>query len=74
LNELLASEGVAIFNLSDVYDSSERVDKVAHMLDQILEYFQFQGDSNDLRLMIVVEEAHLWTSKEVPKDASRFLD
>jgi len=44
------------------------------MLDQILEYFQFQEDSNNLRLMIVVEEAHLWTSKELPKAALRFLD
>jgi DNA helicase HerA-like ATPase len=44
------------------------------MLDQILEYFQFQEDSEDLRLMIVVEEAHLWTSKDLPKDAVRFLD
>jgi DNA helicase HerA-like ATPase len=61
-------------DLSDIYDSAERVDKVARMLDQILEYFQFQEDSEDLRLMIVVEEAHLWTSKDVPKDAARFLD
>ena len=29
---------------------------------------------SDLRLLIVVEEAHLWTSKDVPKDAVRFLD
>jgi len=42
--------------------------------DQLLEYFQFQGDSEDLRLLIVVEEAHLWMSKDVPKDAARFLD
>ena len=44
------------------------------MLDQILEYFQFQEDSDELRLLIVVEEAHLWTSKDLPKDAVRFLD
>jgi DNA helicase HerA-like ATPase len=74
LNELVASANATIVDLSDTYDSVERVDKVAHMLDQILEYFQFQGDSNNLRLMIVVEEAHLWTSKELPKAASRFLD
>jgi hypothetical protein len=44
------------------------------MLDQLLEYFQLEKDSEDLRLLIVVEEAHLWTSKDVPKDAARFLD
>jgi KaiC/GvpD/RAD55 family RecA-like ATPase len=74
LNELMASANATIVDLSDTYDSVERVDKVAHMLDQILEYFQFQEDSNNLRLMIVVEEAHLWTSKELPKEAVRFLD
>jgi len=74
LNELVTSANATIVDLSDRYDSVERVDKVAHMLDQILEYFQFQEDSNNLRLMIVVEEAHLWTSKELPKAALRFLD
>ena len=58
----------------ETHDSTERVDKVAHMLDQLLEYFQFHEDSDDLRLLIVVEEAHLWTSKDLPKDALRFLD
>jgi len=74
LNDLLDSKGVTIVDLSDIYDSAERVNKVARMLDQILEYFQFQEDSEDLRLLIVVEEAHLWTSKDLPKDAVRFLD
>jgi KaiC/GvpD/RAD55 family RecA-like ATPase/DNA-binding transcriptional ArsR family regulator len=74
LDDLLASAGVTIVDLSDTYDSSERVEKVAKMLDQLLEYFQFQEDSDDLRLLIVVEEAHLWTSKEMPKEAVRFLD
>jgi hypothetical protein len=74
LDSLLGSAGATIVDLSDIYDSAERVNKVAHMLDQILEYFQFQEDSEDLRLMIVVEEAHLWTSKDLPKDAVRFLD
>jgi KaiC/GvpD/RAD55 family RecA-like ATPase len=74
LDSLLSSAGATIVDLSDIYDSAERVNKVARMLDQILEYFQFQEDSEDLRLMIVVEEAHLWTSKDVPKDAARFLD
>ena len=74
LDDLIASEGVTIVDLSDTYDSAERVGKVAQMLDQLLEYFQSQEDSDDLRLLIVVEEAHLWTSKEVPKDALRFLD
>jgi KaiC/GvpD/RAD55 family RecA-like ATPase len=74
LDSLLGSAGATIVDLSDIYDSAERVNKVARMLDQILEYFQFQEDSEDLRLMIVVEEAHLWTSKDLPKDAVRFLD
>jgi len=74
LDSLLGSAGATIVDLSDIYDSAERVDKVARMLDQILEYFQFQDDSEDLRLLIVVEEAHLWTSKDLPKDAARFLD
>jgi DNA-binding transcriptional ArsR family regulator len=74
LNDLASSTEVTIVDLSDTYDSRERVDKVAHMLDQLLEYFQFQEDSENLRLLIVVEEAHLWTSKDLPKDAVRFLD
>jgi KaiC/GvpD/RAD55 family RecA-like ATPase len=74
LDSLLGSAGATIVDLSDIYDSAERVNKIARMLDQILEYFQFQEDSEDLRLMIVVEEAHLWTSKDLPKDAIRFLD
>ena len=41
---------------------------------RILEHFQGEEDSEDLRFFIVIEEAHLWTSKDVPKDASRFLD
>jgi DNA helicase HerA-like ATPase len=71
---LLASKGVTIIDLSETYDAGERVKKVARMLDELLEYFQFQEDAEDLRLLIVVEEAHLWTSKDVPKDAARFLD
>jgi len=74
LDHLLTSEGVTIVDLSDTYDSAERVDKVARMLDQILEYFQFQEDSEELRLLIVVEEAHLWTAQGMPKEAARFLD
>jgi KaiC/GvpD/RAD55 family RecA-like ATPase len=74
LDDLLTSTGVTIVDLSDVYDSAERVGRVAQILDQLLEYFQFQRDSDDLRLLIVVEEAHLWMSKDVPKDAARFLD
>jgi DNA-binding transcriptional ArsR family regulator/KaiC/GvpD/RAD55 family RecA-like ATPase len=73
-DSLLALKGVTIIDLSDTYDSTERVDKVAHMLNDLLEYFQLQADSDDLKLLIVVEEAHLWTSKDVPKDAARFLD
>ena len=36
--------------------------------------FDAQKDSDDLRLLIVIEEAHLWTLKEVGKDAIKFLD
>jgi DNA-binding transcriptional ArsR family regulator len=74
LDDLLTSTGVTIVDLSDVYDSGERVDRVARMLDQLLEYFQIQEDSEDLKRLIVVEEAHLWTSRDLPKDALRFLD
>jgi hypothetical protein len=74
LDGLLASKGATIIDLSDIYDSTERVDRVSHMLDQLLEYFQFREDSDNLRLLIVVEEAHLWTSKDLPRDAARFLD
>jgi KaiC/GvpD/RAD55 family RecA-like ATPase/DNA-binding transcriptional ArsR family regulator len=74
IDDLLSSAGVTVVDLSDIYDSADRVDKVAHMLDQLLEYFQFQQDSDDLRLLIVVEEAHLWTSKDLPKEAAKFLD
>ena len=74
LDNLLASKEATVVDLSDAYDSSERVDRVAHILDQMLEYFQFQADSEELRLLIVVEEAHLWTSKDLPKAAIRFLD
>jgi KaiC/GvpD/RAD55 family RecA-like ATPase/DNA-binding transcriptional ArsR family regulator len=74
LDNLLNSESVTVIDLSDTCDSAERVGKVAQTLDKLLEYFQFQEDSDNLRLLIVVEEAHLWTSKEVPKDAIRFLD
>ena len=74
LEDLLTSQGVTIIDLSGTYDSAERVGKVAETLDKLLEYFQFQEDSDNLRLLIVVEEAHLWTSKDIPKDAARFLD
>jgi hypothetical protein len=74
LDDLLKSAGVTIVDLSDVCDSGKRVDKVARMLDQLPEYFQFQEDSNSLRLLLVVEEANLWTSKDLSKDAMRFLD
>jgi len=43
-------------------------------LDSLLEYFDSQKDSDRLRLLIVVEEAHLRTLKEVGKDAVKFLD
>ena len=74
LNNLMDSTGVTIVDLSDTYDSHQRVDRVAHMLDQLLEYFQYQEDADSLRLLIIVEEAHLWTSKDLPKAAAGFLD
>jgi DNA helicase HerA-like ATPase len=66
-------EGTVV-DLSSVYETDERVGRVAKVLDGILEHFQTQDDSQDLRLFIVIEEAHLWTSKDVPKDAANFLD
>jgi DNA-binding transcriptional ArsR family regulator len=74
LDSLLASRGVTLIDLSDTYESAERVDRVSRILDHLLEYFQFQEDSDNLRLLIVVEEAHLWTSNDLPRDAVRFLD
>jgi DNA helicase HerA-like ATPase len=80
VNELLEipefqhnGEGI-IVDLSSITETDERVGNVAKALDQILEYFQTQEDSQDLRLFLVIEEAHLWTSKVVPKDAANFLD
>jgi len=44
------------------------------VLDQILDHFQNEEDSEDLRLFLVIEEAHLWTAKGVPREAADFLD
>jgi len=66
-------EGIVV-DLSSITETDERVGNVAKALDQILEHFQTQEDSSDLRLFLVIEEAHLWTSKDVPKDAASFLD
>jgi len=74
IDEILDYQGATIFDLSDVSDETERVERVAFALDNLLEYFDLQKDSDKLRLLIVVEEAHLWTLKEVGKDAIRFLD
>jgi KaiC/GvpD/RAD55 family RecA-like ATPase len=74
LSETLEAGEGTVVDLSSVTETDERVGKVATALDQILEYYQRQEDSEDLRFFLVIEEAHLWTSKEVPKDASRFLD
>jgi len=70
---LRIGEGTVV-DLSSVSETDERVGKVAKALDQILEHFQGEADSEDLRLFLVIEEAHLWTSKDVPKEASNFLD
>lgn len=74
ISEILRTTEGTVVDLSSVYETDERVSKVAEALDRILEHFQTQEDSEDLRFFIVIEEAHLWTSKDVPKDASRFLD
>jgi KaiC/GvpD/RAD55 family RecA-like ATPase len=74
VSETVKKGEATVVDLSSVSETDERVGKVATALDQILEYFQTQEDSQDLTLFLVIEEAHLWTSKEVPKDASRFLD
>ena len=74
ISDLLRTGEGTVVDLSSVYETDERVGKVAQVLDRILEHFQGEEDSEDLRLFIVIEEAHLWTSKDVPKDASRFLD
>jgi DNA helicase HerA-like ATPase len=72
--ETVLTAGTTIVDLSSVSETDERVGKVATALDEVLEYFQSQQDSEGLRLLIVIEEAHLWTSKEVPKEAASFLD
>jgi len=59
LDGLLTSEGVTVVDLSDTCDSAERGGQVAQTLDKLLGHFQFQEDSDSLRLLIVVEEAHL---------------
>jgi len=74
MEEVLQYKGATIFDLSDVSEEADRVEKVALALDQILEYFDRQKDSDNLCLLIVVEEAHLWTLKEVGKNAVKFLD
>lgn len=74
VDDILDHKGATIFDLSNITDEAERVERVALGLDNLLEYFDYQEDSDKLRLLIVVEEAHLWTLKEVGKDAVRFLD
>jgi KaiC/GvpD/RAD55 family RecA-like ATPase len=74
ISEVLRNGEGTVLDLSSVYEADERVGRVAKVLDGILEYFQGEEDSEVLRLFLVIEEAHLWTSKEVPKDAANFLD
>src|SRR5208282_5197862 len=74
ITEVLGKNEGIVVDLSAITETDERVGNVAKALDQILEHFQTQGDSQDLRLFIVIEEAHLWTSRDVPKDAANFLD
>ena len=73
-DEVLDYQGATIFDLSGIHEEADRVERVALALDRLLEYFDSQKDSDELRLLIVVEEAHLWTLKEVGKDAIKFLD
>ena len=73
ISEMLRT-GCLILDLSSVSEADERVGRVAKALDEILEYFQTQQDSQDLRVLLVIEEAHLWTSRDIPKDAASFLD
>lgn len=70
----ITGSAALIIDLSSIMDKADRVEVVAKMLDRLLEYFQFQEDSEELRLLVVVEEAHLWTSKDLPKQAMLFLD
>jgi len=74
IDEILDYKGATIIDLSGIADEADRVEKVALALDDILEYFDVQKDSNELRLLVVIEEAHLWTLREVGKEAVRFLD
>ena len=74
ISETLRTGEGTIVDLSSVSETDERVGKVAGALDRILEHFQREGDSEDLRLFLLIEEAHLWTSKDVPKEAANFLD
>ena len=74
IEEILDYKGATILDLSDIGDEADRVQKVAFALDGVLEYFDSQKDSDELRFLIVVEEAHLWTLKEVGRDAVKFLD
>jgi KaiC/GvpD/RAD55 family RecA-like ATPase len=74
ISETVRTGEGTIVDLSSLSETDQRVGKVAEVLDRILEDFQGEEDSEDLKLLLVIEEAHLWTSKDVPKDASRFLD
>ena len=74
IDAIVEYKGATVIDLSDIPDETDRVKKVALALDKILEYFDSQKDFDSLRLLIVVEEAHLWTLREVGKYAIKFLD
>ena len=74
VDNILDYKGATVVDLSGIVDEADRVERVALGLDKILEYFDSQKDSNNLKLLIVIEEAHLWTLKEVGKEAIKFLD
>ena len=74
ITEVLGKGEGIVVDLSAVTETDERVGKVAQALDRILEHFQTQEDAQDLRLFLIIEESHLWTSKDVSKEAAKFLD
>ena len=59
IGEILENKSAIIFDLSNITEETDRVERVAFALDQVLEYFDLQDDSDNLRLLIVLEEAHL---------------
>src|SRR5208337_4052701 len=57
VSDVLQTREATVVDLSSVYETDERVAKVAEILDRILEHFQGQEDSENLMLLLVIEEA-----------------